>query len=164
MTTNIELEIHNRAKRFKEAIAKKAEELKVSKQAKVTPVPKLEPQAHADVVDAWVARQLNSPNAFPIPPKTLFSAIQIALCEYFGLTKEELCAPNRTAHLAYARQIGMFFVKKHYPHWSLPEIGRRFGGRDHTTVLHGVRKIEGLLAKGDIRVLADVKAIEALLQ
>jgi chromosomal replication initiator protein len=46
---------------------------------------------------------------------------------------------------------------------SLPEIGRRFGGRDHTTVLHAVRKIEGLV-KGDKNLADEIEVLKRLLQ
>ena len=58
------------------------------------------------------------------------------------------------------RQVSMYIAKVLTPR-SLPEIGRRFGGRDHTTVLHAVRKIERLLLT-DEKLAADVAAIKAM--
>lgn len=69
------------------------------------------------------------------------SEIQEVVCEAFGIDRVQLCAARRTAPLVRARQVGMYLAKTMTGR-SLPEIGRRFGGRDHTTVLHAVRKIE----------------------
>ena len=60
------------------------------------------------------------------------------------------------------RQIGMFLAK-HLTKRSLPEIGRRFGGRDHTTVLHAVRKIDTLI-KEDSTLRQDVEILRRLLE
>ena len=72
------------------------------------------------------------------------SEIQEVVCEAFGIDRVQLCAARRTAPLVRARQVGMYLAKTMTGR-SLPEIGRRFGGRDHTTVLHAVRKIEAKL-------------------
>ena len=69
---------------------------------------------------------------------------------------------RRTANVVRPRQIAMYLAKT-LTLRSLPEIGRRFGGRDHTTVLHAVRKIEGLV--GNDAVLAEeVEILKRLLQ
>ena len=59
------------------------------------------------------------------------------------------------------RQIAMFLAKTMTPR-SFPEIGRRFGGRDHTTVLHAVRKIEDLLEK-DNKLSQEVELLKRLI-
>jgi chromosomal replication initiator protein len=165
--TSIELEIHNRSKRFKEQIARKAEELRLSKLAPVvieaTPEPQQEAEPKPDPVQEWVSRQLNSAEAIPFPKRSDFLNVQAACCHYFGILKSELIGRRRTAHLAYARQIGMYLLRKYYPHRSFPEIGRRFGGRDHTTALHSCQKIQALINIGHEKTIADVKAVEALL-
>jgi chromosomal replication initiator protein len=60
------------------------------------------------------------------------------------------------------RQVGMYLAKKLTPR-SLPEIGRRFGGRDHSTVLHAVRKIEELM-KSDDRLAREVALLIRLIE
>jgi chromosomal replication initiator protein len=60
------------------------------------------------------------------------------------------------------RQVAMYLAKT-LTLRSLPEIGRRFGGRDHTTVLHAVRKIEGLVAK-DVALSEEVESLKRQLQ
>jgi hypothetical protein len=66
--------------------------------------------------------------------------IQKAVCKYYGVKLEEMLSQRRTADIVLPRQVAMFLCKE-LTSRSLPELGRRFGGRDHTTVLHGVRKI-----------------------
>mgnify|MGYP003347104790 CR=1 FL=1 len=70
----------------------------------------------------------------------------------FGLPPAHLKQKSNARQIAYPRQIAMYLIKD-LTHASLPEIGRKFGGRDHTTVLHAVRKIEGLV--GNDTMLAD---------
>jgi chromosomal replication initiator protein len=62
----------------------------------------------------------------------------------FGFSVDELCGSNRRRPLVNARQIGMY-VFRDLTDYSYPAIGREFGGRDHTTVIHAVEKISGLI-------------------
>ena len=88
--------------------------------------------------------------AFPRMILNRIEAIQRAtLTEFPNLTIHELKSQRRTAVVVRARQVAMY-LSKTMTGQSLPEIGRRFGGRDHTTVLHAVRKIEGLVAADPI--------------
>ncbi len=66
-----------------------------------------------------------------------------AVAERFSLTPAQLKMKSNTRQIAYPRQIAMYLVKE-LTHASLPEIGRYFGGKHHTTVLHSVQKIEDL--------------------
>lgn len=67
------------------------------------------------------------------------------------LTLADITGPCRRRSVARPRQIAMYAIRKLCPHMSLPMIGRVLGHRDHTTVLHGVRKLEELMAvDGDI--------------
>ncbi|MCB8838407.1 chromosomal replication initiator protein DnaA [Aurantimonas sp. VKM B-3413] len=67
---------------------------------------------------------------------------------HYNVTRTDLLSARRTKTIVRPRQIAMYLAKTMTPR-SLPEIGRRFGGRDHTTVLHAVRKIEGERAKDE---------------
>ena len=67
--------------------------------------------------------------------------IQKAVAEQFGLRLTEIKAKNNSRAIVYPRQIAMYLAK-HLTEASLPEIGRQFGGKHHTTVLHSVEKIE----------------------
>jgi chromosomal replication initiator protein len=70
--------------------------------------------------------------------------IQREVCEFFGLRLSDLKAKNRTKAVAFPRQVAMYLARQ-LTHASLAEVGRAFGGKDHTTVLHAVDKIRALL-------------------
>ena len=74
--------------------------------------------------------------------KVTIEAIQKAVAEQFGLRLVEIKAKNNSRAIVYPRQIAMYLAK-HLTEASLPEIGRQFGGKHHTTVLHSVEKIDG---------------------
>ena len=89
--------------------------------------------------------------------------IQRKVCEYYRIKMSDLLSDRRIKTLARPRQIAVY-LSKILTTRSLPEIGRKFGGRDHTTVLHAVRKIQELLTKdpemeNDIKVLR--KSVES---
>ncbi len=67
---------------------------------------------------------------------------------HYNVAKADILSPRRARSIVIPRQIGMYLAKKLTPR-SLPEIGRRFGGRDHSTVLHAVRKIDRELQKDE---------------
>jgi chromosomal replication initiator protein len=70
--------------------------------------------------------------------------IQRKVCDLFNLKLSDLKAKNRTKAVAFPRQIAMYLARD-LTHASLAEIGRSFGGKDHTTVLHAVDKIKSLI-------------------
>jgi chromosomal replication initiator protein len=77
-------------------------------------------------------------------PRTV-TDIQLATCEHFGLSSNELLSPSRTTRIAWPRQLAMYLAREHTGE-SLPAIGRQFGGRDHTTVLHAWRRTSARIA------------------
>ncbi len=83
--------------------------------------------------------------------------IQKATAEQFGLKQSDLISPGRARALARPRQAAMWLAKQLTTR-SLPDIGRRFGGRDHTTVLHAVRRIEELRL-GDPQLARDLEVL-----
>jgi chromosomal replication initiator protein len=83
--------------------------------------------------------------------------IQKAAAEHFGLKQADLVSERRTRSVARPRQAAMWLAKQLTTR-SLPDIGRRFGGRDHTTVLHAVRRIEELRA-GDPQLARDLETL-----
>jgi chromosomal replication initiator protein len=83
--------------------------------------------------------------------------IQKATSEHFGLKQADLISPGRARALARPRQAAMWLAKQLTTR-SLPDIGRRFGGRDHTTVLHAVRRIDELRA-GDPQLARDLEVL-----
>jgi chromosomal replication initiator protein len=71
--------------------------------------------------------------------------IQKAVASTYKLTREELISKNNARHISHPRQVAMYLCK-HLTKHSYPEIGRAFGGKHHTTVIHSVEKIESLVA------------------
>ena len=77
-------------------------------------------------------------------PNTSLESIQSGVAKFFNVKVQDLKGPRRTKQIVMPRQIAMFLSRRHTG-LSLPEIGKRFGGRDHTTVIHAIRKVEGQL-------------------
>jgi len=75
--------------------------------------------------------------------KVTVEEIQRKVSEHYNIRLSDMVGPKRVRNFARPRQIAMY-LSKHMTSRSLPDIGRRFGGRDHTTVMHGVKKIEEL--------------------
>lgn len=83
------------------------------------------------------------PYAVPAPPHLLVREIQRRVEAYYGLAAGEMRSPRRHRRVARPRQLAMFLARR-LAGRPLPEIGRLFGDRDHTTVLHAVRAIDSL--------------------
>jgi len=77
-------------------------------------------------------------------PEVTIARCQDAVCERFGVTRDELVSPRRSHAIAYPRQVAMY-LSRELTDSSLPAIGREFGGRDHTTVIHAKDKITRLI-------------------
>ncbi|MCW2286048.1 chromosomal replication initiator protein [Rhodoblastus acidophilus] len=88
--------------------------------------------------------------------------IQKLVATHFNVSRADILSSRRTANVVKPRQIAMYLAKILTPR-SLPEIGRRFGGRDHTTVLHAVRKIDALVAK-DGALKRELELLKQLLE
>ncbi len=81
---------------------------------------------------------------------------------HYNVSKNDLLSPRRARSVVVPRQIGMYLAKK-LTSRSLPEIGRRFGGRDHSTVLHAVRKIDDLM-RADEKLAKDLAQLIRLIE
>ncbi len=79
-------------------------------------------------------------------PQITAAIIMAATAEYFSVTMEELQGSNRSRTLVNARQIAMYLCRE-LTELSLPRIGASFGGKDHTTVMHAVKKITNLMSE-----------------
>jgi chromosomal replication initiator protein len=79
-------------------------------------------------------------------PETSLESIQSGVAKFFNVKVQDLKGPRRTKQVVMPRQIAMFLSRRHTG-LSLPEIGKRFGGRDHTTVIHAIRRVEGQIGK-----------------
>ncbi len=87
--------------------------------------------------------------------------IQKVVANHFNVTKTDLLSNRRTRVIVRPRQIAMYLSKMLTPR-SLPEIGRRFGGRDHTTVLHAVRKVR-MLSSDDEKLAHEIELLKRLI-
>jgi len=83
--------------------------------------------------------------------------IQRKVAEHYTLRLDDMFSARRSRNVARPRQVAMYLCKKLTPR-SLPEIGRKFGGRDHTTVMHAVRKVDQLVSE-DIAFADEVKIL-----
>ena len=88
--------------------------------------------------------------------------IQKRVAEHFNIRLADMHSARRARNVARPRQVAMYLCKQLTPR-SLPEIGRKFGGRDHTTVLHAVRKVEELLA-ADSAMAEDVELLRRMME
>ncbi|PPE77638.1 chromosomal replication initiator protein DnaA [Kaistia algarum] len=95
------------------------------------------------------------------PRRVKIEDIQKIVATHYNVSKADLLSSRRTRTIVRPRQIAMYLSKTLTPR-SLPEIGRRFGGRDHTTVLHAVRKVEELM-QGDQHLAEEVELLRRMI-
>ena len=94
-----------------------------------------------------VARQVLIDLLPPVVPRVITPELILdETAKMFGFTVEDLCGRSRRRPLVIARQIGMY-VFRELTDFSYPKIAEEFGGRDHTTVIHAVEKIKGLMTE-----------------
>jgi chromosomal replication initiator protein len=95
------------------------------------------------------------------PKRVKIEDIQKLVANHYNVSRADILSSRRTANVVRPRQIAMYLAKM-LTLRSLPEIGRRFGGRDHTTVLHAVRKIEELAGR-DGMLLDEIDLLKRML-
>jgi chromosomal replication initiator protein len=93
--------------------------------------------------------------------KVTIEDIQRKVAEHYSIRLSDMIGPKRVRTIARPRQVAMYLAKTLTTR-SLPDIGRRFGGRDHTTIMHGVRKVEELKAT-DSQLAEDIDLLRRLL-
>jgi hypothetical protein len=115
------------------------------------PIPApIDPTPTKDDVLNWIERQreLHSSLLALLPVKTdgkpEIKAIQREVCAHYGISLKDMLSERRQRKLAFPRQVAVYLVRR-LTTASFPDIGRRFGGRDHTTMLHADTKITRLL-------------------
>jgi len=96
------------------------------------------------------------------PKRVKIEDIQRVVARQYNVSRADLLSSRRTANVVRPRQVAMYLAKT-LTLRSLPEIGRRFGGRDHTTVLHAVRKIENLV-NTDTALAEEIELLKRQLQ
>ena len=94
--------------------------------------------------------------------KMTIEEIQRKVSEHYDIRLSDMLGPKRTRSLARPRQIAMWLCKQ-LTSRSLPEIGRKFGKRDHTTIMHGVRKIDEL-RQSDSQIADDLELLRRALE
>jgi chromosomal replication initiator protein len=109
-----------------------------------------------------VAMVLRDMSANPDQCRIKIDDILKVVGRHYNVARADLLSPRRARSVVVPRQVGMYLAKKLTAR-SLPEIGRRFGGRDHSTVLHAVRKIEDLM-KSDDRLAREVGLLIRLVE
>ncbi|THD58313.1 chromosomal replication initiator protein DnaA [Phenylobacterium sp.] len=103
------------------------------------------------------AQNILRPHLSVTDRKVTVDQIQKMVAEHYGLKQADLISERRARAVARPRQVAMWIAKQVTTR-SLPDIGRRFGGRDHTTVLHAVRRIEALKGE-DATIARDVDVL-----
>ncbi len=96
------------------------------------------------------------------PRRIRIEDIQKVVATHYNVSKHDLLSARRTRAIVRPRQIAMYLAKTMTPR-SFPEIGKRFGGRDHTTVLHAVRKVEELAA-ADEALKQEIELLRRMIQ
>ena len=94
--------------------------------------------------------------------KVTVEEIQRKVSDHYNIRLSDMIGPKRLRSYARPRQVAMYLCK-HMTSRSLPEIGRRFGGRDHTTVMHGVKRIEELKIS-DGQIAEDLELLRRALE
>jgi chromosomal replication initiator protein len=96
------------------------------------------------------------------PRRVRIDDILRTVSKHYGVNRGDLLSGRRNRSIVRPRQIGMYLAKL-LTSRSLPEIGRRFGNRDHTTVLHAIRKIEQLM-NDDTQLREEIELLKRLLR
>lgn len=105
------------------------------------------------------------PYLIPLRPgkvRVSIGLIKASVCDHFCVPLSEMTSSRRAQEVVRPRQVAMYLSKQLTP-MSLPQIGRNFGGRDHTTVMHAIRQVESLRGR-DRAFNAHVEALAAELE
>jgi chromosomal replication initiation ATPase DnaA len=132
--------------RLAEEAAREALEAEVRRREEDRALAAAAAQRAREELERWVsAQRTQALNLGDIaPPRISMGRVIAEVCIRYQVEEIDLCSDRRTANVVLPRQIAMYLCRT-FTLKSLPEIGRRLGGKDHTTVLHGVRKITRLV-------------------
>lgn len=171
--TDQQMAAYRRRQAFRSKIAEKAAALRQRNEAAAA----LEPECHPAepdppalcpecvalrIVLAKMKRRdalLDAPIGSAYPQ---MRTIQEIAARYWNVDRADIVSARRTAKVVRPRQVAMYLAKELTP-FSLPQIGRHFGGRDHTTVLHAVRKIAALVF-ADAQFALEVVSLRMMLE
>ena len=101
-------------------------------------------------------------NIFASTAPISIDKIKKKVCEFYNINLSDLNSVKRTRNITVPRHIAMYLVRKHTS-LSLPEIGKIFGGKDHSSILHAIKKVEGCFKK-DLAFQAQFKDLERSLR
>jgi len=132
------------------------------KHADAADVVELPGQLYGETPSIRLATAERANGVLLLAPQKTFEDIQKLVASHYNVSRSDILSERRTAAVVKPRQIAMYLAKV-LTLRSLPEIGRRFGGRDHTTVLHAVRKIEKCLGE-DTTLHDEVELLKRMLQ
>lgn len=119
---------------------------------------KIEPVVVAPVTAEIIPLPVPTPEPTDALHLPSIATIARETTKFYGATLMDMYSARRTANIVRPRQIAMYLAKT-MTLKSLPEIGRQFGGRDHTTILHAVRKIERLVCV-DERLADEIEVLK----
>lgn len=98
------------------------------------------PPAESFWPSLWCWELVTLPQRLP----SLCKTIQMAVATDFGISVIEMRSARRTNNITVPRWVAMYLCKE-LMEWSFPQIGRHFGGKDHTTVIHGIKRVEAMM-------------------
>ena len=154
-------------RRHKERLARIAsmavEPVKESEVVKVEQPEKIIPLTKEEQINDWVERQkemateLFAIAGLPTENAVSVERIQREVCKHYGIARTDMISGRRTKHLLRPRMLAIHLTRR-LTTKSYPEIGRRFGGRDHTTCMHSDRRISMMMAS-DIQLQATIEML-----
>lgn len=110
-------------------------------------------------IDLEMARESTHSLLAEVETATTVEDIQKVVCNYFGIRLSDIKGKRKHRAVSFPRMVAMYVARQRLG-TSFPELGNRFGGKDHTTVINAVRKIGQLLEEDDERVVSSISAIE----
>lgn len=153
-----ELEIKTEPELRKIRLADSEEDRKQRRERAITAmVARAIERSRLDTVAAADRRRRDAERGYPPVERIIKEA-----CLWFGVTRLDVISDRRHAEAVYPRHVIMFLARHHTP-LSLPQIGARIGGRDHTTILSGVKKIQKRLDSGDELLAANLESLRKVL-
>jgi chromosomal replication initiation ATPase DnaA len=140
--------------------AKEAHERKLMRDARKRRAAELAAEFQI-TLDAWILGAGSEPQP-PVIPKLLFEQVIEVVIKFYGIPRIGMLSKNKTQRLAMPRQIAMYLGME-LTQLSSPQIGARLGGRDHSTVLWGAKKIRGEI-ETDQRLATEINYLRQRLQ
>lgn len=153
-------EVHDRLRSPSNAVEDNGIDLK--RKPKAIPIAQLDQAQNVPVTEPFLLPILSAGNLENICEPISIRKIQRMICRHYQVTRYDMLSKRRPANVCWPRQIAMYLAKtmtlKSYPH-----IGREFGGKDHTTIIHAVRKVEQKMSE-DPLIKDAVETLERIIR